>query len=154
MSMSVQNNQINQSFKSQNNDFSQERKYENPVNRKLEYFTAVIPPAAGSALLGTAVGYVVSNLTKKKNVGLISGIATAIAAGALSITTALYKANIGAVIKEKQMDVFTRERSAATTIAEKLDEQASQDENLDNVVNNYAKFQVGNKGGAGLILNA
>ena len=153
MSMPVSNNQINQSFKSQNNN-PQEKKYENPVNRTFEYFTAVMPPLAGSLGVGGLVGGLVGSVSNKKRLGWASGILTALVLGGVSVTTALYKANISALIKQKQMDVFTRERSAATTIAEKLDEQASQDENLDNVVNNYAKFQVGNKGGAGLILNA
>lgn len=135
---------------------AEKSEYNNPVSMKAEYTVATIGSIIGSAIVGTAAG-VIAHLAKasraaesetiSKRFGIMLG--AAVGAGALIITLGpkLYATSIRGDIKKKEYDVFSREKAAETTLTEKIDQQAKNDEvPLSEAIGNYAKFEMGKKG--------
>jgi len=131
-------------FLSQN----KEKQYENPVNKNMEYFSASIVPIVTS--LAVAAGaHILAETNKNKN-AFIFGL------GALMLTlpVALYKRSVSAFAKTKEMDVYSREKAAETTLSGKIDQKANDDNvKLDDAINSYTKFEIGRQGKAIGVVN-
>ncbi|MEI7474982.1 MAG: hypothetical protein WCK67_09415 [bacterium] len=139
-------------------DKEQEKtKYENPVNRKWEMGLAAYGAIALSVVLGAGAAFVTHKglglpvfADKVKNKGLwtaVAGVATTVVTGLLSIPGAMYNANVTGFVKQKEMDVFSRDRSFQTNVMEKLDKQVKDPEaDLDKSLTSYMKLQMGKNG--------
>lgn len=134
---------------------AEKSEYKNPVSMKAEYTVATIGSVIGSTIVGTAAG-IVAHLAKassaqgqtiSKRFGAIVGAAVGLGTLAITLGPKLYATSIQGFVKKKEMDVYSREKSAETTLTEKIDEQAKSDDvPLNEAIGNYAKFQVGKKG--------
>lgn len=131
--------------------------YYNPVSRTTEKWIAGINSVLWGSAVGAGVGYIASTFAKegsKMKIGGIVGGVVGVATAAVVALSKIYNANVKATMKEKQMDVFVRERSAASSIAEELDRKMQEDpeNNIDEVVDNYVKMQMANNSRGGVLL--
>ena len=126
--------------------------YENPINRKAERNLAIWGNLGAGALLGGTAAGITSFCIEKgaKNRALaISGIG--IGAGlaylALTLPAKLYNTKVNAFAREKEMDVFSRQKSAQSNIYENIDDEVK-DENvsLDDKINHYATVKMADNG--------
>ena len=126
--------------------------YENPINRKAEKRLAVWGSLGASAIIGTSAAGIGSCFLKSgtaKRALKLSGIGVA-AAGvylALTLPAKLYDTKVKAFTKEKEMDVFSRDRELKSNIMEQVNDEVK-DENisLDEKINHYATVQMANNG--------
>jgi hypothetical protein len=124
--------------------------YENPVNKGWEYFSAAIGPVITSAIVGVGAGFLAKAENAKFNNK--AGIWGAGIALALTLPVALYHRSVSAFAKTKEMDVFSRAKSAETSLSEQIDQEArSEDVPLDKSINDYMKFQIGKQGGGAIV---
>lgn len=131
--------------------------YENPINRKAEKGLAIWGSIGGSALVGaTAAGlssfFIQSGTAKRAlKLGGIGAIAT-LATLALTLPAKLYDTKIKAFAREKEMDVFSREKDLKSNIMEEVNNEVkNEDVDLDTKVNHYATVQMANKGSGVMI---
>lgn len=152
------NNLINSNLKkSQNDTFSfkgSENGYENPVSKPMEYFSASIGPVIISAIAGAGAGL----LAKKEGEAALLNKkwAAGVGLGALLLTlpVAIYHRSVSAFAKQKEMAVFSREKSAETALSEQIDEKArDMDVPLDDAIKSYTNFEIGRQGRAVGIVN-
>lgn len=133
---------------------SKNTNYENPVNKSWEYFSAATGPVIFSALAAGAAGLLIK---AKEQTGLINKKAaaiTAVFALVLTLPVAIYHRSVSAFAKTKEMDVFSREKSAETSLTEQIDDKArDKDVPLDDAINSYTKFEIGKNGRAMGIVN-
>lgn len=148
-------------YQSQTN-FSSARKetYENPVNRNTEKGLAVLGSVGASALVGVTASGLSSFFIKKgtKSRALkLTGIGTVagLVAMALTLPAKLYNTKLSAFTREKEMDVFSRDRALKSNIMEEVDKEVK-DENidLDQKINHYTTVQMANNGNGLLIKGA
>lgn len=133
-------------FTSKKNDSN----YENPINRGTEKGLAVLGTVGASALVGT----IAAGLTTCFEAGRANKkLPWYIGAGAMALTllltlpSKLYNTKVTAFAKEKEMDVFSRDRDAKSNMLEQINEHVKYDEvPLAEKVNNYAKVQMANNG--------
>lgn len=132
-------------------------KYENPINRKMEIGLAAwgalalsLASGLGLALLShNLMGSISKQMPNKKMIAMGVGAVTTLITGALSLPGAMYNANVTGFAKEKEMNVFSREKSFQTNVMEKLDKQVKDPEaDLDTSLNSYLKLNMGRKGNA------
>lgn len=147
VSMSRQNaNALN--FQETNN--SKAKEYENPVSRETEKNLAILSASAGSAVAGAVAWGAMKFLSKKgSNAPVWVGIAAALGTLAITLPPALYNRKVSAFVKQKEMDVFTRDRSLKSSLTEEVDKEV-QDMNvsLDKKLDDNLKLQMANRGGA------
>lgn len=123
--------------------------YENPINRKTERKLAILGSIGGSVAVGVIGGGLATVFTNSRNYKLPAVVGAAVAAIGLALTlpSALYKAKVGSFAREKEMEVFSRERAASSNIFDGLNQQIKSDDvPLEQKINNYMKVQAGNKG--------
>lgn len=136
---------------------SQKNGYENPINRKTEKGLAIWSSIGGSALVGATAAGIGSCFIKSgtKNRGLkLGGIGAA--AGlltlALTLPAKIYDTKVRAFTREKEMDVFSRDRELKSNILEEVDNEVKdEDVSLDQKINHYTSVQMANKGNGMLI---
>ena len=128
--------------------------YENPVSRKTEKNLAVLGSIGGSATAGIIGAGITTLFTQKGAYKLPALVGAVVAAVGLALTlpSALYQAKVGSFTREKEMDVFSRERSAATNIFEGIDGQIQNGAPLEQTIDNYMKAQMGNKGNGTILV--
>lgn len=126
--------------------------YENPINRKSEKKLAVWGSIGGSTILGATAAGLTTCLTEKgsKNRGWkIGGVGVAAALAYLAITlpAKLYNTKVNAFAREKEMDVFSRDRDLKSNIMEEVNKEVKdEDVSLDQKINHYTSVQMANKG--------
>lgn len=139
---------------------SQKNGYENPINRGTEKGLAIWGSIGGSALVGGTAAGIGSCFIKSgaKNRALkLSGIG--VAAGlltmALTLPAKLYNTKVKAFTREKEMDVFSRDRELKSNIMEEVDKEVKdEDVSLDQKINHYTSVQMANNGNGMLIKGA
>ncbi len=139
---------------------SQKNGYENPINRGTEKGLAIWGSIGGSALVGATAAGIGSCFIKSgaKNRALkLSGIG--VAAGlltmALTLPAKLYNTKVRAFTREKEMDVFSRDRELKSNIMEEVDKEVKdEDVSLDQKINHYTSVQMANNGNGMLIKGA
>ena len=139
---------------------SQKNGYENPINRGTEKGLAIWGSIGGSALVGATAAGIGSCFIKSgaKNRALkLSGIG--VAAGlltmALTLPAKLYNTKVRAFTREKEMDVFSRDRELKSNIMEQVDKEVKdEDVSLDQKINHYTSVQMANNGNGMLIKGA
>lgn len=136
---------------------SQKNGYENPINRGTEKGLAIWGSIGGSALVGATAAGIGSCFIKSgaKNRALkLSGIG--VAAGlltmAITLPAKLYNTKVRAFTREKEMDVFSRDRELKSNIMEEVDKEVKdEDVSLDQKINHYTSVQMANNGNGMLI---
>lgn len=161
MQVSAVNGLTNQSRYSKTNFTSKKNDdYENPINRKTEKGLAVWGSIGGSALVGATVAGIASCFTKeglKANKKLLGGIgaAAALVTLALTLPAKIYKTGVKAFTREKEMEVFSRDRELKANIMDEVNKEVK-DENvdLDQKINHYTSVQMANNGNGLLVKGA
>lgn len=131
---------------------SNNSEYENPINRKTEKGLAIWGSIGGSALaggIGAGIASCIFGKGSAHRAWKIGGIGAAVAAitMALTLPAKLYDTNVKAFTREKEMDVFSREKDLKSNIMEEVnDEVKDEDVDLDTKINHYATVQMANNG--------
>lgn len=134
--------------------------YENPINRGTEKGLAVWTKIGAGSLLGASAAGIGSCFIKSgtKNRGLkLGGIGAAagLAYLALTLPSALYNTKVNAFAREKEMDVFSRDRELKSNIMEEVDKEVKdEDVSLDQKINHYTSVQMANNGNGVMIKGA
>ena len=148
-------NQPNASFCSK-----KDSNYENPVNRTTEKGLAIWGSIGGSALAGVTAAGIGSCFIKTgaKNRALkLSGIGAAVGilTMALTLPAKLYNTKLRAFAREKEMDVFSRDKELKSNILEEVDKEVKdEDVDLDQKINHYTTVQMANNGQGILVKGA
>ena len=113
--------------------------YENPINRTTEKNLAVLSCAGTSAIIGAAAFGISSCLVQNRKVqgavGALAGLATL----ALTLPSKLYNTKVGAFTREKEMDVFSRQKEAQKNIYDDVNNEIKDKYvPLDDKINHYA----------------
>ena len=126
--------------------------YENPINRKTERNLAILASSGTGALAGVIAGGLTSCVTKGKKMPIAVGICAALATIGLMLPSKLYNTKVKAYAKEKEMDVFARQKSAQSNIYEDINEEIK-DENvsLDQKINHYSTVKMADNGNGVMI---
>lgn len=130
-------------FKSNN---PSKTEYENPVNRNTEKNLAILSSVGLSAAVGLGIGLLTSIFSKRpKLYGVVAGL------GCLAVTlpSAVYNRKVSAFVKQKEVDVFSRDRNLKTNLIEEVDKEVQNpDVSLDKKLDDNMKLQMANRGAA------
>ena len=131
--------------------------YENPINRKTESKLAVWGSIGGSVLAGsTAAGFgscfIKSDAPRRAlklgGIGAVVGLALM----ALTLPAKLYDTKVRAFTREKEMDVFSRDRELKSNIRDEVNKEVkNEDVDLDQKINHYTTVQMANNGNGMMI---
>ncbi|MBQ8459809.1 hypothetical protein IJ541_06875 [bacterium] len=134
--------------------------YENPINRGTEKGLAIWGSIGGSTLVGlTAAGigscFIKSGAAKRAlklgGIGAAAGLATLL----LTLPAKLYDTSVRAFTREKEMDVFSRDRELKSNIMEEVNKEVKdEDVDLDQKINHYTSVQMANNGNGVMIKGA
>lgn len=135
----------NVNFKAQT--FKQQH-YENPINRTTERNLAILSATGVSTFAGLVAGGATLLFgTKGYKWPLGVGIAAALATLGLTLPPKLYNAKVNAYARDKEMDVFSRQKTAQNNIYEDInDEIKDEDVSLDKKINHYATVKMADNG--------
>lgn len=123
--------------------------YENPVSRETEKNLAILSSAATSAIIGFIVGGLSAFVTKNKKTPTAIGAIAAAATLAITLPPALYNRKVSAFVKQKEMDVFSRDRNLKANLTEEVDSEVQNpDISLDKKLDDNLKLQMANRGTA------
>ena len=131
--------------------FKADNNYENPISRKSERNLAILGSVAGSTLVGVIAGFASTIIPKVKDSGWKYPTAIGTVAGllmlGLTLPSKLYNTKVNAYAREKEMDVFSRQKSAQSNIYEGIDTEIK-DENvsLDDKINHYTTVKMADNG--------
>lgn len=141
-------------FRAQNED------YENPINRKSEKNLAIWTNIGVGALVGATGTGIASCFIdegakarwwKAGGIGLAAGLAYL----AFTLPSKIYNTKVSAFTREKEMDVFSRDRELKSNIMEEVDKEVKdEDVSLDQKINHYTSVQMANNGNGMLIKGA
>lgn len=126
--------------------------YENPINRKAEKGLAIWGSIGASALAGGIAAGIGSCFIKSgapKRALKLGGIGAVVGLGlmALTLPAKLYDTKVKAFAREKEMDVFSREKDLKSNIMEEVNNEVKdEDVDLDTKVNHFATVQMANNG--------
>lgn len=131
--------------------------YENPVNRKTEKGLTILQSVGSSVLVGgTAFGiasFLIPNTTKMRfgKAGII-GAALGAVSLLLTLPANLYNTKKRAFVREKEMEVFSRDRELKSNILEEIDKEVKdEDVSLDKKIDHYTQVQMANSGSGVMI---
>ena len=139
---------------------SKNSEYENPINRKTEKGLAIWNSIGASVLTGGIAAGIGSCFIPKgaeKRALKLGGIGAAagLALMALTLPSKLYDTKVKAFVRDKEMDVFSREKDLKSNIMEQVNEEAkNEDVDLDTKINHYTTVQMANKGNGLLVKGA
>ena len=123
------------------------QQYENPINRQTERNLAILSATGVSTFAGLVAGGITTCCTKGRKLPLGVGIAAALATLGLTLPSKLYNTKVNAYTREKEMDVFSRQKTAQNNIYEDINNEIK-DENvsLDSKINHYATVKMADNG--------
>lgn len=129
--------------------------YENPVNRKTERNLAILGAAGASTLVGATAGALTSCVTKGWKIPGAVGVAAAAATLLLTLPSKLYNTGVKAFAREKEMNVFSRQKDAQSNIYGAINNEIK-DENvsLDDKINHYTTVKMADNGNGVMIKGA
>ncbi len=140
--------------------FAGKQGYENPINRNTEKNLAIWTSLGASSLVGASIAGIGSCFIQQgaKNRGWKLG-AIGAAAGlitlALTLPSKIYNTKVNAFAREKEMDVFSRDRDLKSNIMEEVNKEVKNEEvSLDDKINHYTSVQMANNGNGMLIKGA
>ena len=121
--------------------------YENPINRQTEKNLAILSSTGWAALAGVSAGGLTTCMTKNRKVAVGVGIGAALATLLLTLPSKLYNTKVGAFAREKEMDVFSRQKDAQANIYEDINKEIkNEDVPLSEKVNHYATVKMADNG--------
>jgi len=124
-----------------------QQQYENPINRTTERNLAVLSATGVSTFAGLVAGGATTLFTKGYKWPLGIGIAAALATLGLTLPPKLYNAKVNAYARDKEMDVFSRQKTAQNNIYEDINDEIKDDNvSLDNKINHYATVKMADNG--------
>ena len=137
--------------------FSAEKKseYENPINR-----SAIWGYVGGSLLAGATAAGIGSCFVEgglKANKKLLGAVGAGVALGAMALTlpSKLYNTKVNAFTREKEMDVFSRDRDLKSNIMDEVNKEVKdEDVDLDTKIGHYTSVQMANNGKGLLVKGA
>ena len=131
---------------------SQKGEYENPINRKAEKRLAIWGNIGFSTIVGGTAALLGTFLIGKGSphrglklggIGLGAGLITM----ALTLPAKIYDTKVRAFTREKEMDVFSREKDLKSNMMEEINNEVKdEDVDLDQKINHYATVQMANNG--------
>ncbi len=126
-------------FKGQNYDL------ENPVNRKFESRLALLNAGSVSVITGAVTTAIARSYTSSwKHAGWF-GLSAGLITMLFAAPRFLYKAGIKAYTKEKEMDVFTKEKEVQKKLLSDVNEAIDNDsDDLSDKLENYSKTKLKN----------
>ena len=141
------NNSNMVNFKGKKSENSQ---YENPISRSTERNLTILSSVGASALAGGIAGGLTTLCTKGKKLPIGVGIAAA-----LGTLAKIYNTNVNAFAREKEMDVFSRQKEAQSNIYEDINNEIK-DENvsLDDKINHYSTVKMADNGNGVMVKGA
>lgn len=121
--------------------------YENPINRKTERNLAILKSSGAGVLVGGVAAGLTSCFTKGKKPPIVVGVCAALATLGLMLPSKLYNTKVNAYAREKEMDVFSRQKSAQSNIYEDINDEIN-DENvsLDKKIEHYSTVRMADNG--------
>ena len=139
--------------------------YENPVSRGTERNLAILSGVASSAVFGAVVAGLTSCFTgeemaknaeskvkefcRAKKTAVWVGAAAAGIALLVTLPAKVYNTKVNAFVKQKEVDVFSRDRSLKSNLTEEVDKEVQDpDVSLDKKLDDNLKLQMANRGGA------
>lgn len=131
---------------------ARKEEFENPINRNTERNLAILECAGKSALAGATAAGLTScfvNGGLKENKKLLAGVGSVVTLAGLALTlpSKLYNTKVSAFAKEKEMDVFSRDRELKSNIMEEVNNEVKDDNiDLDKKINHYTSVQMANNG--------
>lgn len=137
-----------------------DRHYENPVDRGTERNLAIWTTIGGSALAGAAAAGIGSCFIKsgvKNRAFKLGGIGAGVGilAMALTLPSKLYNTKLNAFARQKEMDVFSRDKELKSNILEQVDKEVKdEDVDLEQKINHYTTVQMANNGQGILVKGA
>lgn len=126
--------------------------YENPISRGTEKGLAIWGSIGGSALAGLTAAGIGSLMIAKGSAHRalkLGGIGTLVGLGVMALTlpAKLYDTSVKAFTREKEMDVFTRDRELKSNIMEEVNKEVQdEDVDLDQKISHYTSVQMANNG--------
>ena len=153
--MQVQSIGVNP-YQKQTNFRSKSQDYENPVNRGTERNLAILMSVGGSALTGVLAGWASTLFPKIKATGWKGPTAIGAAAGlltlGLTLPQKLYNTKVNAYVRQKEMDVFSRQKSAQSNIYEDINDEIKDEKvSLDQKINHYSTVKMADNGNGVMI---
>lgn len=129
------------------NSPKKQQQYENPIDRGTERNLAVLSSVGMSALAGVLAGGLTTLFTKGVKWPVGVGIVAALGALGLTLPSKMYNTKVSAYTREKEMDVFSRQKTAQNNIYEDINDEIK-DENvsLDDKINHYATVKMADNG--------
>lgn len=126
--------------------------YENPVDRNTERNLAILASVGGSGVAGVIAGLATSIFTKNNKIKLAAGLLTGLGTLGLTLPPKLYNTKVNAYARQKEMDVFSRQKSAQSNIYEDIDNEIKNDNvSLDDKINHYATVKMADNGSGVMI---
>lgn len=147
INLSTQNSQKYVAFKEKGSS----NEYENPISRDTERDLAILGSVGAGAVTGLFAGCLSSFLFKpgNKKFGILIGAAAGALSLLLTLPSNLYNTKVNAFVKQKEMDVFSRDRNLKANLTEEVDtEVKNPDVSLDKKLDDNLKLQMANRGGA------
>ncbi len=134
--------------------------YENPINRKTEKGLTIWGSVGTGAVLGATAAGISTCFIKETakhrygKAGLI-GLAVMAATMALTLPAKLYNTKVRAFTREKEMDVYSRDRELKSNLLTEVDKEVKDQEvPLEQKINHYATMQMASNGSGLLVKGA
>lgn len=124
--------------------------YENPVNRDTEKNLAILSSVGGSAIAG-GIAYGIGRYIKGGGGTMpnLLGVGVGLAVLILTLPAAMYNRKVSAFVKQKEVDVFSRDRNLKSNLIEEVDKEVQDSKvSLDKKLDDNLKLQMANRGAA------
>ena len=123
--------------------------YENPINRSTERNLAILGTAGLASLVGVTAGLLTTCFPqfKGRKIPTIVGGCAALFTMILALPSRLYNTKVNAFAKEKEMDVFSRQKAAQANIYGDINNEIKDEEvSLDDKVRHYSTVKMADNG--------
>lgn len=121
--------------------------YENPISRSTERNLSILSATGASALVGGTAALFTSCFKKGWKLPTAMGVIAAITTLILTLPSRLYNTKVNAFAKEKEMDVFSRQKEAQANIYKDINNEVKDEEvSLDQKINHYATVKMADNG--------
>ena len=121
--------------------------YENPINRSTERNLSILSTLGTSALVGGTAALITTCFKKGWKLPTAMGVIAAATTLVLALPSRLYNTKVNAFAKEKEMDVFSRQKEAQANIYKDINEEVKdEDVSLDEKVKHYSTVKMADNG--------
>ena len=142
------------SFSANQPSFKQQQKqYENPVSRSTERNLAVLGSVGCSGLIGAIAGGLATCFVKSgRKIPIGIGVGVGLLSLLFTLPQNLYNTKVNAFARQKEMDVFSRQKAAQAGIYGDINaEIKDEDVPLDKKIGHYATVRMADNGNGVMI---